>query len=183
MTEKVLSRSRFPSRLAVLASVLLALGVAVPATEAYAKGREFLGGFRDWDAFLDKTAKGEKSCYAISVPKETAPKNVKRGEIYIMVTQWPKAKIKNQISLAAGYTLKKDSDVTLTIDKHGFKLFAQDDRAWASNDKQDAEITAAMKKGTTLTVKGMSARGTETTDTYSLAGFSSALNAITQACY
>lgn len=183
MTEKVFSRPRFFSRLTALAAVLVALGLAVPTTGAVAKGREFLGGFRDWDAFLDKTAKGEKSCYAISVPKETAPKNVKRGEIYIMVTQWPKAKIKNQISLAAGYTFKKDSDVTLTIDKRAFKLFVQDDRAWASNDKQDVEITAAMKKGTTLTVRGVSSRGTETTDTYSLAGFSSALNAITQACY
>ena len=38
-------------------------------------------------------------------------------------------------------------------------------------------------EATTLTVKGVSARGTETTDSYSLAGFSSALNAITQACY
>lgn len=180
MTEKAFSRLRSLSRLAVLGAVL---AMALPATMAEAKGREFLGGYRDWDAFLDKTAKGEKSCYAISVPKEAAPKNVKRGEIYIMVTQWPKAKIKNQVSISAGYALKKDSDVILTIDKRSFKLFAQDDRAWAADDKQDAEITAAMKKGSSMSVKGVSARGTETTDTYSLAGFSSALNAITQACY
>jgi hypothetical protein len=170
----------------VLSPALVALvvaTVALPAAEAEAKGREFLGGFRDWDAFLDKTSKGEKSCYAISVPKETAPKNVKRGEIYVMVTQWPSAKIKNEVSISAGYTLKKDTSVILTVDKRSFRLFVQDDRAWTTDKKQDAEITAALRKGTTMTVKGTSSRGTETTDTYSLAGFSSALNAITQACY
>ncbi|MDA5192651.1 invasion associated locus B family protein [Govanella unica] len=182
MTDTAFSSPRQPFRPSILALSLL-LAVTVPVAGAEAKGREFLGGFRDWDAFLDKTAKGEKSCYAITVPKETTPKNVKRGEIYVMVTQWPAAKVKNQISISAGYALKKDSNVLLTIDKTTYKLFVQDDRAWASDDKQDTEITAALKKGTTLSVKGVSARGTETTDSYSLAGFSSALNAITQACY
>lgn len=183
MTDTAFSKSRPPFRPVTLTALLLAAALAAPLSGAEAKGREFLGSFRDWDAFLDKSAKGEKSCYAISVPKETTPKNVKRGEIYIMVTQWPAAKVKNQISVSAGYELKKDSNVTMTIDKHSFKLFVQNDRAWASDDKQDAEITAALKKGTTLSIKGVSARNTETTDSYSLAGFSSALNAITQACY
>src|SRR5690606_36398645 len=104
----VLSRA-----LILMTSLLLALACALPVTAVQAKGREFLGGYRDWDGFLDRTAKGEKSCYVISVPKETAPKNVRRGEIYVMVTQWPKAKIKNQISISMGYPLKKGSEVTL----------------------------------------------------------------------
>lgn len=182
MTKKASYSSLFLAPSLVAASAL-AVVFAMAPTVSEAKGREFLGGFRDWDAFLDRTAKGEKSCYAITVPKDTAPKNVRRGEIYIMVTQWPSAKVKNEVSIAAGYPFKKDTQVTLTIDKKSYRLFVQGERAWSTDAKQDAEITAAMRKGATMIIKGISSRNTETTDTYSLAGFSSALNAITQACY
>ena len=40
----------------------------------------------------------------------------------------------------------------------------------------------AMRKGSKLQVKGMSARGTETADVFSLAGFSAAMKAISDAC-
>ena len=51
-------------------------------------------------------------------------------------------------------------------------------------DKVETEraIVAAMKSGKTMSVKGISQRGTETADTYSLAGFTAALGAIDSAC-
>ncbi len=163
----------------LLGAICLALG----ASPAAAKGREFLGGFRDWDAFVERRDKGEKNCYMISVPKETAPKSVKRGEIYIIITHWPQAKIRNQVNVVVGYPFKKDSVATARIDKRSFRLFTDGDRAWAYDDKQDQEMTAAMKKGSKIVVEGESARGTKTSDRYSLNGFSAALNAITKACY
>lgn len=166
-------------------SVLLlgAFCLTVGGSSALAKGREFLGGFRDWDAFVERRDKGEKNCYMISVPKETAPKSVKRGEIYIIITHWPQAKIRNQVNVVVGYPVKKDSVATARIDKKSFRLFTEGDRAWAYDDKQDQDMTAAMKKGSKLVIEGESARGTKTSDRYSLNGFSAALNAITKACF
>ncbi len=188
MTTATLTQSNVKRAKSIMKTGLIAAGLAATMTitavaPLAAKGREFLGGYRDWDAFLETRAKGEKSCYIISVPKETQPKNVKRGEIYVIVTHWPQAKIKSQTNVVLGYPLKKDSEVTVTIDKQSFRLFVEGDRAWAYDDKQDAAMSTAMRKGTTMTVKGVSQRGTETTDRYSLAGISAAYNAITQACY
>lgn len=165
--------------LAIGIVAVMALGGVMPA---FAQGREFLGGFRDWDAFLERKGKGEKTCYMISVPKDTAPKNVNRGEIYLIVTHWPQAKIQSQINVVVGYPLKKDSEVTMIIDNKPYRMFTDGDRAWAYDAKQDLEMAAAMKKGSSVVVKGVSQRGTETTDRYSLAGFTAAHNAITQSC-
>ena len=46
----------------------------------------------------------------------------------------------------------------------------------------DRAIVAAMKAGRQMIVRGTSTRGTLTTDTYSLSGFSAALAAIDKAC-
>jgi hypothetical protein len=43
-------------------------------------------------------------------------------------------------------------------------------------------VTAAMRDGKQMVVKGVSSRGTKTTDTYSLAGVSQAYDAINEAC-
>ncbi len=156
--------------------------LAAPA-QAASKGREFLGGFRDWDAFKEIRANGEKTCYMISVPKDSAPKDVRRGEIYVIITHWPQAQIKSQVNVVVGYPFKDGSTASATIDGRTYKMFTEGERAWAYDDKQDHQMTDAMKQGTKLVVKGTSSRGTHTTDSYSLSGFTAAHNAITQACY
>lgn len=150
---------------------------------ADAKGREFLGGYRDWDAFKEIRADGEKTCYMISVPKDTSPKNVRRGEIYAIITHWPEAQIKSQVNVVVGYPFRDNSTATASVDGRGFKMFTQGERAWSYDDKQDRDMVAAMKRGARMVVKGTSSRGTNTTDVYSLSGFTAAHNAITQACY
>lgn len=147
------------------------------------KGRVFLGGYEDWDAFTEKRGNNEKVCYAISVPKEKLPAKLKRGEVYIMITHWPKAKIENQVSVIMGYPAKKGSNVSFAVDKQSFKMFVDGDRAWAWDARQDNDMTNAMKKKSTgFVIKGTSAHGVETTDRYSLSGFTAAHNAITKAC-
>lgn len=162
--------------------LLLAGAVAGPAA-AQSKGRQFLGGFRDWDAFKEIRANGEKTCYMISVPKDTAPKNVRRGEIYVIITHWPEAQIRSQVNVVVGYPFKDGGTASAIIDGRTHKMFTRGERAWAYDDKQDRDMTEAMKRGTKLVVKGTSSRGTNTTDRYSLSGFTAAHNAITQACY
>lgn len=166
-----------------LIGLLMAGVVCLPAGSAEARGREFLGGFRDWDAFMERRADGEKSCYMISVPKETEPKNVNRGEIYVIITHWPSENRRNEVNVVVGYPFKKDTTVTARVDVRSFRMFTQGDRAWAYDAKQDQDMVTAMKRGSKLVIQGESHRGTKTTDRYSLAGFTAALNAITKACF
>ena len=49
-------------------------------------------------------------------------------------------------------------------------MYTQNDGAWVKNAAEEAQMVEAMRKGADLVVKSMSARGTKTTDTYSLKG-------------
>jgi hypothetical protein len=70
----------------------------------------------------------------------------------------------------------------MLIDGKQFSLFTDDDTAWGGDARTDSALVTAMKAGTSMTVRGTSARGTLTTDTYSLAGFTAAHAAIDKAC-
>ena len=54
--------------------------------------------------------------------------------------------------------------------------------AWLADTSGEAAFVEAMKAGSTLTVKGTSQRGTNTTDTYSLGGVTAAMQEIDKAC-
>ena len=88
------------------------------------------------------------------------------------------------VSFIAGYPFKKDSETTLEIGGKPFKLFTDGETAWARDSDTDKTITAALRdtKGKPMVVKGTSARGTKTTDTYSLDGVTQAYDAMNQAC-
>ena len=47
--------------------------------------------------------------------------------------------------------------------------------AWSASDQEDAKIITAMKRGAEATVTGFSSRGTKTEDTFSLFGFTAAV--------
>ena len=82
----------------------------------------------------------------------------------------------------AGYSYKKGADVTLSVDGKKFTLFTQNDMAWAADAAADTALTNAIQKGSTMVVKGVSAKGTNTKDTFSLKGSTKAYEAITKAC-
>lgn len=140
-----------------------------------------IGTYRDWDAYM-RTENGRRECFMISMPKSTAPKNVNRGSIYVTVTHRPAAKVKNEVSAIVGYPFRKNSTASATVGGQRFDLFTQGDGAWLDNSKADSRMVSAMKKGSKLVLKGLSQRGTNTTDRYSLMGFTAAHNAISQAC-
>jgi hypothetical protein len=86
------------------------------------------------------------------------------------------------ISFAAGYALKSGSEAEATVGGTVFKLFTKNDRAWAHDEKTDKALVQALIKGATLAVKAAPTRGPESTDSFSLAGFGRAHQAINQAC-
>lgn len=152
------------------------------AAPALAEGEVTLGKFESWEAFTYDTPES-KVCYVFGAPvKSESSRKAKRSDIYFMVTHWPGKKVKGQPSTMIGYQFKDGVDVTLTVADKDFILYPVGELAWTDKVETERAIIAAMKAGVIMTVKGTSQRGTETTDTYSLNGFTAALGAIDSAC-
>ncbi|MGF1527169.1 MAG: hypothetical protein ACFCBW_10300, partial [Candidatus Competibacterales bacterium] len=75
---------------------------AIVATTATAQTPSRLDRFKAWDAYvLDQT--GGRICYMLTVPTDQAPKNVRRGEVYFLVTHRPAQDIRDEVSVITGY--------------------------------------------------------------------------------
>lgn len=162
--------------------VLLLLGLGlIPTVHAQSAEPSLLGTFGDWSAYSLRE-EGGTVCYILSTPKKALGNYKKRGEIFALVTHRPAEKTFNVFSIMAGYDYKNDSVVTVTIDGQKFALFSHNDSAWAPDEATDNRLAEALRKGKTMTVKGVSTKGTETTDTYGLKGTGAAFEAINKAC-
>jgi len=73
-------------------------------------------------------------------------------------------------------------DATATIGSASYVLYTQNDGAWVKNAAEEAHMVEAMRKGADVVVKSESARGTKTTDTYSLKGIGDALEKVATEC-
>ncbi len=152
------------------------------AQAAQAAAPQMIGEYDDWVAYYYRDSAGPV-CYMASTPKKDEGKYAKRGDIYAVITHRPSEKSFDVLNINAGYTYKPGSKVIIKIGTKTFdRLFTSEDKAWAVNEKVDKEIVAEMKRGSRMVVHGTSSRGTQTKDTYSLAGFSSAYRAITNKC-
>ena len=165
---------------AFLVSATALYGVA-GGHPAQAAGSKMIGSFKDWSAHLFAEKKG-KVCYMFSRPKKSEGNYTKRGDAYVQVTHRTSDKTRNEVSVTAGYPYKKGSEVAMIIDGKTFPLFTADDTAWGGDTNVDNALVTAMKAGSSMVVQGTSARGTRTTDTYSLSGFTAAHTAIDKAC-
>ena len=171
-------RCIFPHPISICA---LTLTLALAATPVAAAAADVIGTFGGWTAFADREG-GKKICYIGSAPTKSAGKYKKRGDIYILVTHRPAEKKTGVVSVAAGYTYKQGSEAEVAVGAATFRLFTDRDTAWAFDKDGDRALVRAMKAGLSMVVKGTSAKGTETTDTYSLKGFRAAYRVIGIAC-
>ena len=161
---------------------LMAGGAAVLAVSpVLAQEPEPLGEFNDWAAYTYKSDSGPV-CYAVSQPTDWEPKNVNRGPIFFLVTHRPSERVRNEVNTIIGYPFKENSTATVTIGDSTFELFTSGDGAWADSADRDRTIVEAMKAGSTMRLKGISWRATETTDRYSLSGVTAAMEKIDAAC-
>lgn len=145
-----------------------------------AAGKE-LGAFKDWAAYSEGKGKN-LICWIYSEPKKAEGKYTRRGRIYVVVSHRPGQKTTDEVQFTAGYTFKKDSELTVVVDKKSFTLFTDEDAAWTRSPEEDKALVAAMRAGNRMIATGVSSRGTLTKDTYSLAGVSAAHKAIGKAC-
>lgn len=164
-------------------SLLLAGIIALGGQNATASSTpKHLGKFGNWNAFTFNDDAGKKVCFMSSTPASAKGNYNRRGDIYAYITHWPSKGHKNMINIDTGYPYKANSMVDVAIGGDKFKLATEGEKAWAYNQSDDDEITTAIRKGSTMIVKGTSTRGTLTTDTYSLRGTGEAYDAISKAC-
>jgi len=185
--------------LAVVAPLCVTLAKAAPAkgakspaaaaaptpVPAVGGGAEptLIGQFGSWGAY-SATPAGRKVCFALAKPSssKTNPPNRPRDPAYVFVATRPAEKVSNEVSVSIGYQLKPGSEGSLEIGTARYAMYTQGDGLWIKNAADEAQMVEALKRGGDVTVKGVSAKGTETTDVFSLKGLAQALDRVSQDC-
>tara|TARA_X000000368_G_C22764630_1_gene594378 strand:+ start:98 stop:604 length:507 start_codon:yes stop_codon:yes gene_type:complete len=140
-----------------------------------------LGKFKDWESFV-LLQEGNKICFAQSVPVIRAPKKLKRDGSRLFVSFRPSEKIKNEISVTNGYEFKFKSTVAAKTGKRSYDLFSKGRFAWVADNEEETKLISTMKKASRLMIVGNSTKGTQTTDHYSMMGFTKAYNKAKKSC-
>jgi len=159
--------------------------LALSATAATAQeSTNIVGTATDWSIF---TENDPKECWGVSPPKETVntrdgqPVSVRRGDILLFVTFRP-GSAAGEVSFTGGYPFASGSTVSVAVDGSSYELFTQGEWAWAASPADDATLLAALKKGTTAVLTARSGKGTQTKDTFSLRGFTAAMDEAAKRC-
>ncbi|MCP8882852.1 invasion associated locus B family protein [Devosia sp. XJ19-1] len=160
-----------------LASLLI-LAALVPAQ---AQSARVLGDFRDWSSFAADDG-GGTICFAMTKPKTTEPTPEGYGDAYLYITNRPSEDVAAEFNVVAGYTFQTGSVATASVGGQDFALFTQNDAAWLDDSAQAANLAAAIRAGSTVTITGTSATGTKITQSYSLSGATAAQQAIGAEC-
>jgi Invasion associated locus B (IalB) protein len=142
-----------------------------------------LGQYGEWGAYTASPG-GKKLCFAIAKPTsaETNPANRPRNPVFMFVSTRPADKVVNEVSIIIGYPFKPGTEASAAVGSTSYALYTQQDGAWIKNATEEAQMVDAMRGGQTAVVKGTSAKGTQSTDTYSLKGLSQALDRVGQEC-
>jgi len=156
------------------------LATAFCCTPACADNPTLLQKFKDWSAY---SATGTpRVCFAVAQPKEQNPKKVKRGPVYFYISRWPADGVANEVSIKMGYPFGPGALATVHVGSEKFDLFTKDQGAFVEKPETETSLVEALKKGGTVKVEGKSARGTATSDVYSLDGLKEALDRIGKDC-
>jgi hypothetical protein len=142
-----------------------------------------IGQFGTWGAYT-ATPNGKKVCFALAKPSssKTNPPNRPRDPAYAFVSTRPAEKVINEVSIMIGYQLKPGSESTLEVGGGRYAMYTQGDGLWIKNAAEEERMVDAMRKASDVVVKGISAKGTETSDTFSLKGLAQALDRLAQDC-
>ena len=140
-----------------------------------------LGKFKDWQSFI-LLNEGIKTCFAQSTPVVKAPKKFKRDAARLFISFRPAENVKNEVSVTNGYEFKLKAPVAAKSGKKSYDLFSKGRFAWVVDDKDDIKLISTMKKASRLMIIGNSEKGTQTTDHYSMMGFTKAYNAAKKNC-
>lgn len=165
-------------RATIAAGIVALIISAAPANSQQAK---LLETFNAWSAHAN-TGGGKKVCFVVSQPRESEPKNVKRGPIFFYISMYPSENVPNEVSIKMGYPLRAGVDAEVKIGGTTFSLFTKDEGAFVEKREDENKLVEAMKAGSEMAVQGRSTRGTLTTDKYSLSGITDAIERARKEC-
>lgn len=165
-------------------AAMLALSAASGAAGAQ-ESTNRVGTETDWSIFVEDNP---TQCWIVSAPKQVRNTRdgrevaARRGDIRMFVSYWPGNERKGEVSVTGGYPYRDGSTVRLAIGSSQFELFTDGELAWAASPTDDQRIVTAMKRGAQAVVTGTSGRGTRTEDTFSLLGFTAAVEDAENRC-
>lgn len=135
--------------------------------------------FGDWNVYTIKSD-NEKICYISSFAVKESGNYQKRSKPYVLVVNI--SKNVDELQVTSGYPYQRGSEVELTYGKEKTLLITKHEIAWAKDRATDAKLVDMMKKGDKINVRGVSAKGTFSLDTYSLKGFGNAYKRMKELC-
>ncbi|GGG69898.1 hypothetical protein GCM10011415_16740 [Salipiger pallidus] len=172
---------------AFLGGVIGGVMLAATATAALAQeeSQNRVNAITDWSVF---EGSDPRECWAVTTYKESVNTvdgrvvSVRRGDILLMVFYRPGANVTGQVAFTGGYPFAPGSTVNVNIGGNEFDLYVDGEWAWPATPQDDAQIIAAMKRGADAVLTARSARGTQTQDTFSLLGFTAAVDDAQSRC-
>ena len=172
----------------------LALGVAAAWTlvwtagaSAQATSENQVNAITDWSVFEHKEGDTHE-CWAVATAKESVNTRggqvvaVRRSDILLMVTYVPSQSVAGQVGFTGGYPFAGGSTVEIAIADQQYVLITDGEWAWTASEGDDAKLVTAMKRGADATLTARSSRGTITKDTFSLRGFTAAVEDAEKRC-
>ena len=162
-------------------SLFLILFLFICSVSSKADDLKSLGKFKDWESFL-VIQEGNKVCFAQSIPVVRAPKKLKREPSRLFVSFRPNENIKNEISVTNGYEFKPKAPVAAKSGKKSYDLFSKGKFAWVVDNNDESKLIITMKKASRLMIIGNTNKGDQTTDLYSMMGFTKAYNTAKKSC-
>ncbi|MEL6264485.1 MAG: invasion associated locus B family protein [Pseudomonadota bacterium] len=162
-------------------AVVLVTGSAVALTSNRVDAK------RDWSVFEAEGESG-KICWVVTQPKSSAAfrdgksVEVRRGDIFLMVAVRPADGVTNEVSFIAGYPFQEGTTVEAKVGERAFTMFTDGENAWPRSEQEDDDVVVAFRRGIDAEVRGVSSRGTTTVDTFSLLGFTDALESARSRC-
>lgn len=171
--------------LAPVAVMAVLAGGAATAPAAAQDSTNRVAAMTDWSVFVESNP---TECWVVSTARESTNTRdgrnvaVRRGDILWFVSYRPGANVAGEVAFTGGYPYRSGSTVQVTIGDATFELFTDGDWAWPAAAGDDARLVAAMKRGAEARVVGVSSRGTRTEDTFSLFGFTAAVEEAERRC-
>ena len=164
----------------LLKKILIIVIFTAFSLNAFANTPRSTGKYKNWESFTVETDSG-KICFAQTIPTKRAPAAVKRDQSKLFVTFRPSDDVKNEVSLTSGHDYKT-STVTVSSGKRKYSFFSQKNFAWLLDSQEETKFIQLMKKATDVIEKARTLKGAETTDHYSMMGFTKAYNTAKKTC-
>jgi hypothetical protein len=167
--------------MSIIKKFIFIIFLATFASQVNAEEVKKMGTHKDWETYIINNEEG-KVCFAQSKPVLQAPKTSSR-EARLFISFRPGENIANEISITSGYDFNKKNSINAISGKNKYTFdIIREDFAWIADNKFEKKMIKTMQKGSRIMIKSHNQSGSQTTDHYSLLGFTKAYKATKANC-